>query len=56
MAKNDADTWKLIHAERAAVADTLASLNTDQWAVPSLCEGWPVHIAAAHIVAGAEQT
>jgi uncharacterized protein (TIGR03083 family) len=56
MAKNDADTWKLIHIERGAVADTLAGLNSDQWAAASLCGGWSIHIAAAHVVAGAEQT
>jgi uncharacterized protein (TIGR03083 family) len=53
---DDTLTWRMIHAERAAMADTLADLTSDQWATPSLCAGWTVRLAAAHIVAGAEQT
>jgi uncharacterized protein (TIGR03083 family) len=53
---DDVDTWKLIHAERAAVADMLASLSPEQWASASLCGTWSVQIAAGHILAGAEQT
>jgi len=49
-------TWRLIHAERAALADTLDGLSAEQWAVPSLCGGWNVRLLAAHILAGAEQT
>ncbi len=49
-------TWRLIHAERAALADTLDGLSAEQWAVPSLCAGWNVRLLAAHILAGAEQT
>ncbi|HYT38881.1 MAG TPA: maleylpyruvate isomerase family mycothiol-dependent enzyme, partial [Acidimicrobiia bacterium] len=51
-----ARTWDLIHRERAAMADTLAELKPSQWAEPSLCAGWSVHIAAGHILSGAEQT
>jgi uncharacterized protein (TIGR03083 family) len=53
---DDATTWRLIHAEREAVADVLATLTPEQWAQPSLCGGWSVQQAAGHIVAGAEQT
>ena len=53
---DNATTWKLIHAERAATADALAGLTASQWSVPSLCGGWSVQVAAAHIVMGAEQT
>ncbi len=53
---DDAETWDLIHAERAALADTLDSLTPEQWAQPSLCAGWTVQMAAGHVVAGAEQT
>ena len=49
-------TWRLIHAERAALADTLDGLSAEQWEVPSLCAGWNVRLLAAHILAGAEQT
>jgi uncharacterized protein (TIGR03083 family) len=38
------------------MADTLAGLTPDQWSKPSLCAGWSVHVAAGHILVGAEQT
>jgi uncharacterized protein (TIGR03083 family) len=53
---NDAITWRLIHAERKALAGTLEDLSAEQWAAPSLCAGWTVRLGAAHILAGAEQT
>ena len=53
---DDTATWKLIHKERAATADTLTTLTAAQWAKPSLCGGWSVRETAAHIVLGAEQT
>jgi uncharacterized protein (TIGR03083 family) len=53
---DDAQIWALIHHERAAMADTLAGLAPSQWKEPSLCGSWSVHVAAAHIVIGAEQT
>ena len=53
---DDTKTWQLIHQERAAIADTLASLTSAQWAEPSLCGAWSVQVAAGHILAGAEQT
>ena len=53
---DDTATWKLIHKERVAIADTLTTLSAEQWAKPSLCGGWSVRETAAHIVLGAEQT
>jgi uncharacterized protein (TIGR03083 family) len=53
---DDATTWKLIHAERAATADTLATLTPDQWSQASLCAGWTVQMTAGHLVQGAEQS
>ena len=53
---DDTMTWKLIHEQRASMADTLSGLTPDQWAQPSLCGGWTVRQTAAHIVTGAEQT
>jgi uncharacterized protein (TIGR03083 family) len=53
---DDTRVWELIHRERAVMADTLAALTPAQWAEPSLCGGWSVHIMAAHILAAAEQT
>ena len=53
---DDTATWKLIHKERAAIADTMTTLTAAQWAKSSLCGGWSVRETAAHIVLGAEQT
>ncbi len=53
---NDDEAWTLIHAERAAMVNTLTSLSPGQWAEASLCGSWSVQVAAGHILAGAEQT
>jgi uncharacterized protein (TIGR03083 family) len=53
---NAEETWKHIHTERAAMADTLAGLRPDQWAAPSWCGDWTVRMTAAHILVAAEQT
>jgi uncharacterized protein (TIGR03083 family) len=53
---DNATTWKLIHSQRAVLVDTLEGLSPEQWATPSLCAGWSVQQAAAHVLAGAEQT
>ena len=45
--------WPTIHAERAALADDLASLTADQWATPSLCEGRTVRETLGHMTAAA---
>ncbi|MGC9961187.1 MAG: maleylpyruvate isomerase family mycothiol-dependent enzyme [Acidimicrobiales bacterium] len=45
-----------IHTERAGLADTLSELSPEQWSVASLCAGWSVKLAAAHVLSGAEQT
>lgn len=37
-------------AERADMADFLASLAADQWDHPSLCAGWRIRDVAAHVV------
>ena len=50
------ETWKYIHAERTAMAETLEILSQDQWAAPSWCEGWSVRDTTGHILAAAEQT
>ena len=41
--------FEAIAAERLALADLLDSLTPEQLATPSLCEGWTVHHAAAHL-------
>jgi uncharacterized protein (TIGR03083 family) len=44
------EIWRHTHAERAALAATLAGLSDDQWASDSLCEGWTVKDVAAHVI------
>jgi uncharacterized protein (TIGR03083 family) len=51
-----AAVWRLTHEERAGMVDTLEELKPSQWAEPSLVAGWSIHVCAAHILAGAEQT
>lgn len=50
------ETWKYIHSERAAMADTWADLTAEQWGTASWCDGWTVRDTAGHILAAAEQT
>jgi uncharacterized protein (TIGR03083 family) len=51
-----AQIWSTIHAERKALAADLEGLTYEQWATPSLCEGWTVRDVLAHMTAAAEQT
>lgn len=37
------------YAERERLATLLADLDPDQWAAPSLCEGWRVREVVAHL-------
>ncbi len=48
--------WTLVHAERRALVDDLATLDDDQWEMPSLCPGWSVHDVVAHLVNNAKVT
>jgi uncharacterized protein (TIGR03083 family) len=48
--------WPLIHGEREALADDLASLTDEQWATPSLCPGWSVRDVLGHIIATTKMT
>jgi uncharacterized protein (TIGR03083 family) len=50
------DVWDVIHAERKTLADDLATLTAAQWATPSLCGGWTVSDALAHMTATAKMT
>jgi uncharacterized protein (TIGR03083 family) len=46
----DSDTiWRHVDTERAALADILEALPEDAWRTPSLCQGWTVRDAAAHL-------
>jgi uncharacterized protein (TIGR03083 family) len=44
------DLFADIADERRLTADLLATLTDEQWATPSLCEGWTVHDVAAHLL------
>jgi uncharacterized protein (TIGR03083 family) len=48
--------WPIIHAERESLADDLAGLTAEQWAMPSLCREWAVHDVLAHLVSAAKMT
>src|SRR5712691_3198965 len=50
------DLWTMLHAERTAFVEYLATLPAEDWERPSLCEGWRVHDVVAHLVAGAKMT
>jgi len=50
------EIWQHIHAERAQMAETWATLSPEQWATASWCEGWSVQDTAGHVLAAAEQT
>src|SRR5215475_9715571 len=48
--------WPLIHAERAALAADLQSLDDAGWATRSLCSDWSVRDVLAHMTATARMT
>ena len=43
-------SWRMYEEERADIHDFLASLEPEQWDVPSLCEGWRVRDVAVHLL------
>ena len=53
---SDANTWSMIHTERARSADMLEALAPAQWASPSWCGQWTVKDVAAHMMNAGEQT
>jgi uncharacterized protein (TIGR03083 family) len=48
--------WPLIHSERTALADDLATLTQQQWTAASLCGDWSVRDALGHMIATARMT
>lgn len=48
-AMNDDEVWAAIDSERRRTADLLGQLSDDEWAQPSLCDGWTVRDVAAHL-------
>ncbi|HEX9064776.1 MAG TPA: maleylpyruvate isomerase family mycothiol-dependent enzyme [Streptosporangiaceae bacterium] len=47
------DLWTLVHAERAALAEDLATLGPEQWRHGTLCGDWDVEQVVAHLTAAA---
>ena len=46
----DKDTsWRVVDERRVVVVDLLDSLGPDEWATPSLCDGWTVRDVSAHL-------
>lgn len=52
----ETDLWPMIHERRAALADVVEGLSPGQWDAPSLCTGWRVRDAVAHVIATAHTT
>lgn len=50
---SDIQFWRLIHAERARLADLLDGLAPEQWRTQSLSTGWSVEQVVAHLSAAA---
>ncbi len=46
---DDSQIWAHIDEQRADLADFLDTLTPEQWETPSLCPGWTVRQAAAHV-------
>jgi uncharacterized protein (TIGR03083 family) len=42
-------SWEFIDRHRRTMADLLAGLSPEQWAAPSLCDGWTVRDVGAHL-------
>lgn len=49
-------TVAAVEAERRDLADLLADLAPDEWAVPSLCGGWTVREVVAHLTTATRWT
>lgn len=50
---SETESWDLIHAERARLADLLTTLEPEQWAHATLCTEWTVEQVVAHLTAAA---
>ena len=43
------ESWQVIDEQRGMLADLLETLSPEEWATPSLCEGWTIRDVAAHL-------
>src|SRR3954471_1171038 len=50
---DDSQIWAYIDEQRADLADFLDTLASEQWETPSLCPGWTVRQAGAHLTPSA---
>jgi uncharacterized protein (TIGR03083 family) len=50
------EVWRHTHEQRRALATLLRDLSYEEWAAPSLCEGWTVRDVAAHVMRSATVT
>ena len=50
------DVWPVVHTERKALAADLRGLSPEDWARPSLCDGWTVRDVLAHMTSAAKLT
>ena len=50
------EVWRHTHEQRRALASLLRDLSDEEWAVPSLCQGWTVRDVAAHVMRSATVT
>jgi len=49
----ESESWAMVHAERAALAQDLAGLDDAQWNAGSLCTEFTVREVVAHLASGA---
>lgn len=47
------EAWETVDRRRTTLADVLTDLSPDEWARPSLCEGWTVRDVAGHLTMAA---
>jgi uncharacterized protein (TIGR03083 family) len=50
------EVWRHTHEQRRALDTLLRDLSDEEWAVPSLCQGWTVRDVAAHVMRSATVT
>jgi uncharacterized protein (TIGR03083 family) len=43
------EAWRVVDERRVQIADILDGLRPEQWATPSLCDGWTVREVGAHL-------
>jgi uncharacterized protein (TIGR03083 family) len=44
------EVWRHTHMQRRSLEMLLRDLSDEEWAVPSLCQGWTVREVAAHVM------